>query len=66
MRVNALLGAALAIIFFGLALALPNLSSELFYDFTQIETVPQNILRIGLILVGFYFFNKGLESDPHG
>lgn len=62
MKIDAILGGSLSIIFFGLALALPEMSSQLLYDFSQVSEVPLNIIRIGLILVGFYFLNAGLEA----
>jgi len=63
MRIDAILGGSLAIIFFGLSLALPDMSSQLFYDFSQVSTVPLNVMRLGLIFVGFYFLNRGLEDE---
>lgn len=62
MEIDAILGSGIAIFFFGLSLGLPNLSSELLYDFSTLSTVPLNTLRIGLIVIGFYFLNTGLEA----
>lgn len=62
MRTDPILGAALAITFFGLSLALPELSSDLLFDFTEVSETPLTVLRLGLIIIGFYFLNKGLES----
>lgn len=62
MKIDAILGTGIAIFFFGLSLGLPNMSSQLLYDFSQLSTVPLNTIRISLIVVGFYFLNTGLEA----
>lgn len=62
MKINPILGAGLAITFFGMALALPELSSDLIFDFTEVSEVPLNLLRLGLIIVGFYFLESGLDE----
>ena len=66
MKIDAILGAGLSIIMFGLAIGLPNLSSQLLFDFSQLDTLSSNILRIGLIFLGYYFLNTGLDNTEAG
>ena len=63
MKIDAILAGAISIILFGLALALPDLSSQLLFDFTAIDPIAQNVIRIGIILLGFYVLNRGLEDE---